>query len=132
MAEWMTVEIVPLPEHFLQHTKSVGRPRNPDPLCDFSLTDVADMLKVIPSDDYDLWRAVGIILGRTFDRSDEAWQLYHEWSDTWGGKKATYANPALKTWLDVMSEKGWTARPGPRNTVAGDWRTTRPRYSPRK
>jgi len=32
-----------------------------------------------------------------------------ELEGTWGGKRATYPNPALKTWLDVMAEKGWTA-----------------------
>ena len=28
---------------------------------------------------------------------------------SWGGRKATYPNPDLKTWLDRMAEKGWTA-----------------------
>ncbi len=28
---------------------------------------------------------------------------------SWGGKKATYPIPELKTWLDVMGQKGWTA-----------------------
>ncbi|MGH7964703.1 MAG: acyl-CoA dehydrogenase family protein [Candidatus Binatia bacterium] len=27
----------------------------------------------------------------------------------WGGKKATYANPDMKVWLDVMAERRWTA-----------------------
>jgi alkylation response protein AidB-like acyl-CoA dehydrogenase len=32
-----------------------------------------------------------------------------ELEGTWGGKKATYPNPDLKVWLDVMAEKQWTA-----------------------
>jgi acyl-CoA dehydrogenase len=27
----------------------------------------------------------------------------------WGGRKATYLNPDMKVWLDVMAERGWTA-----------------------
>jgi acyl-CoA dehydrogenase len=27
----------------------------------------------------------------------------------WGGRKATYPNPDMKIWLDVMAEPGWTA-----------------------
>ena len=27
----------------------------------------------------------------------------------WGGRKATYPNPDMKVWLDVMAERGWTA-----------------------
>ena len=32
-----------------------------------------------------------------------------ELEGTWGGRKATYPIPELKTWLDVMAGKGWTA-----------------------
>ena len=32
-----------------------------------------------------------------------------ELEGTWGGKRATYPVPGLKTWLDVMADKGWTA-----------------------
>jgi acyl-CoA dehydrogenase len=27
----------------------------------------------------------------------------------WGGRKAVYANPDRKRWLEIMAEKGWTA-----------------------
>lgn len=27
----------------------------------------------------------------------------------WGGRKATYPNPDMKVWLDVMAARGWTA-----------------------
>ncbi len=32
-----------------------------------------------------------------------------ELEGTWGGRKATFSNPDLKVWLEVMGEKGWTA-----------------------
>ena len=37
-----------------------------------------------------------------------------ELEGTWGGKKATYPNPDVKVWLDVMAAKGWTAPTWPR------------------
>src|SRR5215510_12914314 len=27
----------------------------------------------------------------------------------WGGRRATYPNPDMKVWLDMMAERGWTA-----------------------
>ena len=27
----------------------------------------------------------------------------------WGGRRATYPNPDMRVWLDVMAERGWTA-----------------------
>ena len=32
-----------------------------------------------------------------------------ELEGNWGGRKATYSNPAAKVWLDRMAEHGWTA-----------------------
>jgi hypothetical protein len=31
----------------------------------------------------------------------------------WGGRKATYANPDMKRWLEVMAARGWTASEWP-------------------
>ncbi len=94
--EWMNwgTPLAPLPAYLLPHPadQSVkrGRPRQDDPMRQvYTLGDVAEMLKVIPSDDRDLWRSAGIILGREFKRSDEAWALYVEWSDKWEGEKAS-------------------------------------------
>jgi len=28
---------------------------------------------------------------------------------TWGGRRATYSNPDMKVWLDLMGARGWTA-----------------------
>ncbi|MBW1882587.1 MAG: acyl-CoA dehydrogenase family protein [Deltaproteobacteria bacterium] len=32
-----------------------------------------------------------------------------DFEGSWGGRKAVYANPDMKVWLDVMAQKGWTA-----------------------
>lgn len=45
------------------------------------------LLDYIPADDYQIWLNVGIILGREFDRSDEAWNLYYKWADKYDGDK---------------------------------------------
>lgn len=34
---------------------------------------------------------------------------FSELDGTWGGKRCRFANPALKTWLERMGAKGWTA-----------------------
>lgn len=36
-------------------------------------------------------------------------QTFSDIDGTWGGRKASYPNPDMKVWLDVMGEKGWTA-----------------------
>lgn len=53
----------------------------------YTLDDVKDMLRYVPPDDRDVWRAVGIILGRAFPDSEAAYTLYQSWADTWGGTK---------------------------------------------
>ncbi len=67
----------------------LGRPRKDDPYRGrtYTLEQVTHMLEFVPSDDRDLWRAVGVILGRTFTRSDEAWQVYVDWAAKGAGKK---------------------------------------------
>ncbi|HEB91160.1 MAG TPA: acyl-CoA dehydrogenase [Deltaproteobacteria bacterium] len=42
-----------------------------------------------------------------------------ELEGNWGGKKATYPNPDMKVWLDVMAEKGWTAPTWPKEYGGG-------------
>ena len=93
---WMNwgTPLAPMPEYLIPRkaddTPTRGRPRTDDPMRQvYTLDDVAEMLKLIPADDRDLWRAVGIILGREFKRSDKAWALYVEWSDKWEGEKAS-------------------------------------------
>jgi alkylation response protein AidB-like acyl-CoA dehydrogenase len=42
-----------------------------------------------------------------------------ELSGTWGGRKARYDHPDLKTWLEVAAEKGFTAPTWPREYGGG-------------
>src|SRR5215471_7200179 len=37
----------------------------------------------------------------------------------WGGRKATYPNPEVKQWLDIMAARGWTAATWPREYGGG-------------
>lgn len=53
----------------------------------YTLEQTISMLEHVSADDRDMWRSVGIILGRTFDRSPAAWDAYVQWADKWGGKK---------------------------------------------
>ncbi len=86
--DWEGAEVKNLPGHLSRRKDGRGRPRKDDiSRQKYSLEQVRKMLAVIPSDDRDRWRAFGIILGRAFNRVDEAWQLYQEWSATAGGKE---------------------------------------------
>jgi len=77
-----------VPAHLtIKATRRRGRPIKNDPTRrKYTLEETSIMLQHISPDDRDMWRNVGIILGREFERSDEAWQIYRDWSATWGGK----------------------------------------------
>lgn len=80
--------VAPLPKHLSQRKSQRGRPRADDPTRrKYAIEEVAVMLEHVSSEDRDLWRAVGIVLGREFNRSDLAWEAYVTWSDKWSGKK---------------------------------------------
>lgn len=75
-------DVAPLPAHLSRRRENRGRPKKGDVTrAKYSLSTVIDMLAVIPSEDRDIWRHVGIILGREFNRSQDAWEAYVEWSD---------------------------------------------------
>lgn len=77
-----------LPAHLSRRKEGRGRPRKDNPFtAKYTLEQVRGMLAVIPADDRDFWRAVGIVLGREFNRADGAFQVYVEWANKWGGKK---------------------------------------------
>lgn len=77
-----------LPAHLSRRKESRGRPKRDDMYRGkYTIEQCASMLEVIPADDRDLWRNVGIILGREFSRVDEAWALYSAWASKGGGKK---------------------------------------------
>ena len=37
-----------------------------------------------------------------------------EANGNWGGRRATFEPPEMKTWLERMAERGWTAPTWPR------------------
>jgi hypothetical protein len=81
-------ELAHLPKHLSQRKETRGRPRKDDMYrSKYTLEQVERMLDCIPADDRDLWRNVGIILGREFKRVEAAWELYNKWSEKWEGKK---------------------------------------------
>jgi hypothetical protein len=71
----------------------------------YSLEQVAGMLDLIPSDDRDLWRHVGVILGREFNRIDEAWELYNSWADKTGGKKGRNHDEIMREAFYELSQQ---------------------------
>lgn len=87
---WEDIEapLADLPPHLAKRKERRGRPKSGDPTKKkYTIEAAADMLKFIPANDRDIWRKVGIILGREFNRSDQAWEAYVEWSSSWGGKE---------------------------------------------
>lgn len=81
-------DIATLPAHLSRRKETRGRPKKDDMYRGkYSIEQVASMLEFVPSDDRDMWRHVGIILGREFNRVDEAWSLYESWSSKGEGKK---------------------------------------------
>lgn len=87
---WMNwgAALASLPAHLSRRKETRGRPKKDDMYRGkYTIEQVRGMLEVVPSDDRDLWRHVGLILGREFNRVDEAWELYEQWSAKAGGKK---------------------------------------------
>jgi len=81
-------KLATLPAHLSRRKEMRGRPKKDDMYRGkYTIEQVKTMLESVPADDRDLWRSVGIILGREFDRVDEAWIVYQQWSDKFSGKK---------------------------------------------
>lgn len=85
---WDGGQLLGLPAHLSKRVETRGRKKGESHKHrKYTVDQVGEMLDHIPADDRDLWRSVGIVLGREFVRSDEAWELYARWSATWGGPK---------------------------------------------
>lgn len=130
--EWLNEsEVVSLPAYLSKRKETRGRPRKDDPTRQkYSVEQVRTMLEKVDAGDRDLWRNVGIILGREFNRIDEAWELYNWWSDRWGGKKGRGHSEIMKeafydlstqsvekelsigTIVRAAIEGGWTPKQG--------------------
>lgn len=89
---WGTA-LAPLPAYLIplkpDDAPTRGRPRKDDPLRRrYTPAEFRDMLSYVSADDRDMWRNVGVIAGREFNCSEEAFGIYKEWSNTWTGEKA--------------------------------------------
>jgi Bifunctional DNA primase/polymerase, N-terminal/Family of unknown function (DUF5906) len=99
-------ELATLPAHLSRRKETRGKPKRDDTHNNkYSITQVASMLEVVPADDRDLWRSVGIILGREFNRVDEAWSVYQQWADKVGGKKGRNHDEIMHEAFYVLSQE---------------------------
>lgn len=95
-----------LPKHLSKKLERRGRKKLNDPARKkYTIEQVAAMLKFVKADDRDLWRNVGVILGREFERADEAWKVYNAWADTWGGQKGRNHDEQMREAFYDYSQK---------------------------
>lgn len=100
-------ELLPIPKHLNKKKETRGRPRADDPTRKkYTIEQAAEMLAVIPADDRELWRNVGIILGREYARADKAWEAYCEWSDKWQGQKSPKHDIHMRECFYEISQQG--------------------------
>ena len=100
------IALAHLPAHLTKRRETRGRPRRDDMYRGkYSIEQVRGMLEFVDPADRDLWRSVGIILGREFKKADEAWQLYVTWSDRWGGTKGRNHNEIMHEAFNVLSQE---------------------------
>ena len=77
-----------LPKHLSKRKETRGRPRKDDPTRKkYTIEGAAEMLEFVSAEDRDMWRHVGIILGREYNRTEKAWEVYVNWADKYEGKK---------------------------------------------
>lgn len=103
---WSVAEVAALPSHLTRKKEKRGRPRKDDyTRGKYSLEQVRAMLEVIPATDRDDWRHFGIILGREFAQSDEAWEMYCDWADKEGGKKGRNHDEIMREAFYTLSQE---------------------------
>lgn len=104
--EWADREqgVISLPRYLLPRREAAAAER----VARYTLDAVRRMLEYVPADDRDLWRNVGIILGREYRRSAEAWGIYVEWADTWDGVRADNHEKVMREAFEVISQEAPT------------------------
>ena len=96
-----------LPAHLSRRKETRGRPKRDDMYRGkYTIEQLESMLEVVPSDDRDLWRNVGIILGREFNRVDEAWNLYNTWATKGTTKKGRNHDEIMHEAFYELSQQG--------------------------
>ena len=124
---WEDDVLANLPAHLTKKIDNRGRKRKDDPKNKkYPIDQVAAMLKVIPSDDREMWRNVGVILGREFDRSDAAFEAYSEWSNTWQGQKKRNHDQIMRDafYVESMKEGGLTLGTIVHHALQNGWAPT--------
>lgn len=107
--KWLNwgAKIAQLPAHLSRRKETRGRPRKDDMYRGkYTMGQVEGMLSVVPSDDRDLWRKVGIILGREFHRSEDAWALYCAWASKGEGKRGRNHDEIMREAFYELSQAG--------------------------
>jgi putative DNA primase/helicase len=106
--KWMNwgTPLTPLPAHVSQRKETRGRPRKDDTYRRrYTLDEVRSMLERIPADSRDDWRNFGLVLGREYNRSPEAWEVYVEWANKWQGKKARNHDETMRECFYELSQQ---------------------------
>ncbi len=106
---WMDLNapLADVPRHLSKRKESRGRPRDSMYRGKYTIEQVEKMLSHIPADDRDLWRSIGVIMGREFKMSDKAWEVYVEWSEKWGGAKGRNHDEIMRqAFYEISQQKG--------------------------
>lgn len=103
--------LAPLPPHLSRPKERRGRKKKDDMhRSKYSVEQVKKMLEHIPADDRDLWRSVGIVLGREFKLADSAWEAYFAWSETYQGKKGRNHDDIMREAFYELSQQDSSAQ----------------------
>lgn len=72
----------------------------------FSYSQLKKILEYVDFNDREIWRNVGIILGREYQQRDEAWQIYNDWADQYQGARAkNHDDVAREAFYKLSKEK---------------------------
>lgn len=95
-----------LPPHLSKPKSKRGRKKKDEQYkSKYTIQQVTKMLEFIDADDRDLWRAIGIILGREFKLSDAAWEVYFNWSEKWKGKRGRNHDEIMREAFYELSQQ---------------------------
>lgn len=134
-ADLDNVELVDCPNSIIaianqSPTEKLGNPNGRG--TDLTLPRAKKLLEFIDATDYQVWLNVGIILGRVFNRSDPAWELYNEWADNYDGDKSSQSrNDKMHEAFYDLSQKQSNNKKGELNAATlyflaqkGGWKPT--------
>lgn len=84
---------------------SLGATVDSSNLARIPLEKAKKLLEYISPDDYQTWLNVGVILGRCYSRSDDAWKLYNDWADKYDGDKGDTRNAKMEEAFFQLSQQ---------------------------